>query len=427
MPCPSPVKPRALCLLLALLPALAVAQPGPADPGGVWMGQLATTSPARVWLVTMTLAMRGTEARGVLERFSLDGPEHTSTTLAGTWDAAEARAIVVERLLFGRPSDGETPVGVYSLRFPAGEPGTASCTYRSVAGETAGAACFTRVSPLAATPDFPGCWQSLPGPADPALSLRIVAAGAGLAATGTVLDPALGTLRHLTISAERLPDQPARCTLQTSLGDPALPPAAYDAYLEENGCLLRLSKDCQEVALLVRRSAAPEAASTPAPPPDEQPGPASTTSAQEPPTGPPAARGALPARCTGVSDGDTFTVICNGKELRIRLNGVDAPERYQPFAAASREFTSDAVLGKLIGLTPTDTDQYGRIVADVYLPDGESLNEALVNAGLAWWYRHYAPDNTRLEALEAAAREARRGLWADAHPTPPWEFRQQNR
>jgi endonuclease YncB( thermonuclease family) len=59
----------------------------------------------------------------------------------------------------------------------------------------------------------------------------------------------------------------------------------------------------------------------------------------------------------------------------------------------------------------------------VVLPDGRNLNRELVQAGLAWWYRKYAPDDRELEKLEAEARSAKRGLWQDPNPVPPWEFR----
>ena len=70
-----------------------------------------------------------------------------------------------------------------------------------------------------------------------------------------------------------------------------------------------------------------------------------------------------------------------------------------------------------------DTDWYGRTVAVVVLPDGRSLNEALVRSGMAWWYRGYAPDDRTLEGAENEARTARRGLWADPRPVPPWDWR----
>ncbi len=68
-------------------------------------------------------------------------------------------------------------------------------------------------------------------------------------------------------------------------------------------------------------------------------------------------------------------------------------------------------------------DRYGRTIADVILPDGRVLNRELVRAGFAWWYRRYAPEDETLEQLECEARGARRGLWADAEPVPPWEWR----
>ncbi len=72
-------------------------------------------------------------------------------------------------------------------------------------------------------------------------------------------------------------------------------------------------------------------------------------------------------------------------------------------------------------------DKYGRTIADVILPDGRVLNHELVKAGFAWWYRTYAPDDELLKQLEHEARAAKRGLWADANPVPPWEYRRLRR
>ena len=74
-------------------------------------------------------------------------------------------------------------------------------------------------------------------------------------------------------------------------------------------------------------------------------------------------------------------------------------------------------------MTVMDVDRYGRTVGEVILPDGRVLNHELVRAGLAWWYRRYAPDDKTLEQLERGARGANRGLWADPNPVPPWEWR----
>src|SRR5262249_3053400 len=93
------------------------------------------------------------------------------------------------------------------------------------------------------------------------------------------------------------------------------------------------------------------------------------------------------------------------------------------YGTRAKQFTSDLTFGKVVRVEPTDRDQYGRIVADMILPDGRNLNLELVRAGLAWWYRRYAPRDGVLEQLEVEARAGRRGLWADPHPVPPWEWR----
>jgi len=61
-------------------------------------------------------------------------------------------------------------------------------------------------------------------------------------------------------------------------------------------------------------------------------------------------------------------------------------------------------------------------VGDVILPDGMNLNQELVKQGWCWWYRKYAPGDTLLEGVEKEAREAKRGLWSDPQPVPPWEL-----
>jgi len=74
-----------------------------------------------------------------------------------------------------------------------------------------------------------------------------------------------------------------------------------------------------------------------------------------------------------------------------------------------------------VTVKPRDRDRYERTVGDVLLPDGRSLNHELVKAGLAWWYRKYAPDDEPLKQLERGARGAEHGLWADKNPIPPWK------
>ena len=127
-------------------------------------------------------------------------------------------------------------------------------------------------------------------------------------------------------------------------------------------------------------------------------------------------------KVVGVSDGDTITVMHNGKGERIRLHGIDCPEKRQAFGKRAKQLTSNLVFGKTVTVQVVDRDRYGRTVGVVLLPDGRSLNHELVRAGFAWMYRRYTNDQS-LSDLEEEARVARRGLWADAEPVPPWKWR----
>jgi endonuclease YncB( thermonuclease family) len=105
----------------------------------------------------------------------------------------------------------------------------------------------------------------------------------------------------------------------------------------------------------------------------------------------------------------------------VRLAGIDCPESDQLDAA---EATKILALNKReVTVTPFTTDRDGRTVADVTLQGGRSLTHELVKQGWCWWYRKYAPLNTELEQLEQSAREAKKGLWVDPQPVPPWEWR----
>ena len=128
-------------------------------------------------------------------------------------------------------------------------------------------------------------------------------------------------------------------------------------------------------------------------------------------------------KVVGISDGDTISVLREGKAVKVRLHGVDTPEKAQAFGTQARQFTGDLAFQQTVTVMIRDTDRYGRLVGEVLLPDGRSLNQELVKAGMAWWYRPYAPNDTTLAQLEAEARTAKRGLWADAHPVPPWQWR----
>jgi endonuclease YncB( thermonuclease family) len=125
----------------------------------------------------------------------------------------------------------------------------------------------------------------------------------------------------------------------------------------------------------------------------------------------------------GVLDGDTIEVLHNGRAERIRLSGIDCPEKGQDYGKRAKQAASELVFGKDVTLQTHGHDKYGRTLADVLLPDGTNVNHTLVKDGWCWWYRKYAPGDTELEQLEKSAREAKKGLWADPQPVPPWEWR----
>jgi len=126
-------------------------------------------------------------------------------------------------------------------------------------------------------------------------------------------------------------------------------------------------------------------------------------------------------KVVGVSDGDTITVMHHGKGERIRLYGIDCPEKRQAFGKRAKQFTSSMVFGKHVSVKPITTDRYGRTIAWVYV-NGTCLNEELLRAGLAWHYKKYSTER-HLAELENEARAAKTGLWSDPHATPPWDFR----
>jgi endonuclease YncB( thermonuclease family) len=127
-----------------------------------------------------------------------------------------------------------------------------------------------------------------------------------------------------------------------------------------------------------------------------------------------------------VLDGDTIEVLRRGHARRVRLVDIDCPEWTQAYGQRAKDATVRFALHKTVSVKETGHDVHGRILGEVTLPDGRNLNRELVAAGLAWRYPHDSIDRD-LAALEAQARAARRGLWAGAHPVPPWEFRRRER
>jgi endonuclease YncB( thermonuclease family) len=136
----------------------------------------------------------------------------------------------------------------------------------------------------------------------------------------------------------------------------------------------------------------------------------------------------IQGRVVGVSDGDTITVLDSTKtQHKIRLAGIDAPEKKQSFGQSSKKRLSDMVFDREVILDCGKTDRYRREIC-VVMVDGHDANLAQVKAGMAWWYRKYKKEQTSqqrasYEAAEAAARAGKVGLWSEAEQMAPWEWR----
>ncbi|HCZ36919.1 MAG TPA: hypothetical protein DHV26_13440 [Cytophagales bacterium] len=130
----------------------------------------------------------------------------------------------------------------------------------------------------------------------------------------------------------------------------------------------------------------------------------------------------LTGKVIAVADGDTFTLLQDNTQTRIRLHGIDCPEKGQDFSTVAKEFLSRLVFSKSVTVDVKDTDRYGRTIGIVHVHDSIVVNEALLKAGLAWHYRYY-DKNPKWAKLEKAAREAKRNIWSLPDPVAPWDFR----
>jgi endonuclease YncB( thermonuclease family) len=135
----------------------------------------------------------------------------------------------------------------------------------------------------------------------------------------------------------------------------------------------------------------------------------------------------ITGRVVRVADGDTVSVLdSHNTQYKVRLHGIDTPERDQRYGRTARDALSGMVAGRNVGVVVLGKDSYGRTDGTVYLGE-RNINLAMVAAGHAWWYRYYAPDEHLLEAAEDKARAERLGLWAEPNPVPPWEWRRQQK
>lgn len=146
------------------------------------------------------------------------------------------------------------------------------------------------------------------------------------------------------------------------------------------------------------------------------------------------------AKVTRILDGDTIEVQTLSENMavteipvRVRLNGVDAPEKQQPYGQRSKQFLADMIGGKQVTMVIDGRDRYNRILGDIFIKqcttkcEAVSVNTAMVKAGMAWAYRyHNVAVNPHMAALEATARSEGLGLWQDKKPVEPWKWRQEH-
>lgn len=149
----------------------------------------------------------------------------------------------------------------------------------------------------------------------------------------------------------------------------------------------------------------------------------------------------LKGRVVGVADGDSVTVLdANKARHRVRLSAIDAPEKGQAFGNRSKQHLSDLVFQQDVSVQWKKRDRYGRIVGKIMVqspdcprcPKNLDVGQTQLSVGLAWWYRKHAneqspQDRGRYESEELEARARRVGLWRDAAPVPPWDFRKATR
>ena len=121
-----------------------------------------------------------------------------------------------------------------------------------------------------------------------------------------------------------------------------------------------------------------------------------------------------------VTDGDTIVLM---NRTRVRLHGIDAPERNQPYGAIATAALENMV-ARSVYLVEVDEDRYGRLVGQLFhSKGGYDINASMVCSGYAWWYERYAPDSQFLDDCQIEAQQAGKGLWEDENPMSPWEWR----
>lgn len=127
-----------------------------------------------------------------------------------------------------------------------------------------------------------------------------------------------------------------------------------------------------------------------------------------------------------ISDGDTFHMLLDDRStIKIRLHGIDCPEKSQPFYQQARNYLSELIFNKSVKIVVPYKDQYKRHVAFAYV-DGISVNEKMLESGMAWHFTKH-DKQAKWKELENKARNGKKGLWSDPHPIAPWKYRTETR
>ncbi|PID47221.1 MAG: nuclease [Proteobacteria bacterium] len=140
----------------------------------------------------------------------------------------------------------------------------------------------------------------------------------------------------------------------------------------------------------------------------------------------------LQGKVVKLADGDSIVVLdSDNVQHKVRLQGIDAPERNQPYGKTAKKFLSDRVFGKTVCVGWSKRDRYKRVVGTVWI-NGVDVAYQLVKAGLAWHYKRYQDEQTlydrvRYAEAQETAEEGHLGLWSDRKPTAPWEWRKGRR
>jgi endonuclease YncB( thermonuclease family) len=140
----------------------------------------------------------------------------------------------------------------------------------------------------------------------------------------------------------------------------------------------------------------------------------------------------LTGKVIGVSDGDTITLLnAQQKQIKVRLTGIDCPEKSQAFGNRAKKELSDKVFSQNVQIEVRGKDKYGRSLGVVKIGN-EDVNEYLISQGVAWHFKKYAKTQPAEEAsryarAEELARQSKKGLWIQDNPIPPWEFREQSK